>query len=165
MLTNPFYLTDGNDNVTFGTENDTVYAGSGNDSIRGGTGNDILFGGDGNDSLYGEGGNDTLIGGPDSDRLEGGAGNDTYVFSKGDGQDTVYDTGGTDTIRFSDTLLNEISFLRSGNNLIVHYGEEDSITLLNHFSGTAYRIEQIEFADTSIQSLTQCIELIGIQTP
>jgi Ca2+-binding RTX toxin-like protein len=157
LLTNPFYLTDGNDNVTFGIENDTVYAGGGNDTLRGGSGNDMLYGEAGDDVLYGDAGNDTLIGGTGNDRLDGGLGNDTYVFSKGDGQDTVVDSGGTDMIRFTDVLAGEISFGRNGNNLIVRYGDGDSITLTDHYSGTAYQIEQIEFADGTKQTIANLL--------
>ncbi|MCL2791349.1 MAG: hypothetical protein FWD79_12050, partial [Desulfobulbus sp.] len=162
LETNPVYLTDGNDNLTFGAENDIINAGAGNDTVHGGAGNDTMYGGEGNDTLYGDAGNDTLIGGRGNDRLEGGAGNDTYIFSKGDGQDTISDVdatvGNIDTIKFTDVLASEISFQRVGDNLIIWYGEDDSITVVNHYMNTNCRIEQVEFADGTVWSMTDLLQ-------
>ena len=65
-------LTAGNDNVSFGIDNDTVNGLAGNDIIRGGIGDDILNGGDGNDQLFG---------GLGADHLDGGAGIDRASYT------------------------------------------------------------------------------------
>ena len=129
----------------------------------------VLIGSDGNDTLRGGNGDDILIGGRGDDRLEGGKGNDTYVFSKGDGQDTIYDydltPGNIDTIKFTDVLDGELTFHRVSNNLVIRYGENDSITILNHYSGTAYQIEQVEFADGAIHAMSDLLQSNPVYLP
>ncbi len=73
-------------------------AGDGDDDISGGNGNDTLYGGVGDDTISGGAGNDRLDGGIGADHMAGGTGNDTYVV------DTLADVvtesarQGTDTI-------------------------------------------------------------------
>lgn len=79
-------------------------------------------------------------------------GNDTYRFSTGDGVDVINDDSGqtvdNDVIVFTDVASTALrSVERSGNNLIVKYGDSDQVTVLNHFSGARYAIEVIEFSD------------------
>ena len=125
--------------------NDTVYGGEGNDKLYGGADNDILYGGDGDDALYGESGSDTLEGGAGNDRLEGGYGDDTYIFGRGDGADNIYDDSGNDTIKFKEGIKKEnITFQRVANDLVLKYGENDTVRINNQFSGGA--IEQIALA-------------------
>ncbi|MCL2021896.1 MAG: hypothetical protein FWG81_07355, partial [Betaproteobacteria bacterium] len=164
LKANPVYLLDVNNNLTFGAENDIVYGGSGNDTIRGGEGNDLIYGGAGNDKLYGDAGNDTIIGGNGDDYLEGGLGDDTYVFSIGDGQDTIFDSQGANIIRFSDVNVDEITFSRSGDYLLIGYGENDQIAVMKHFEHAAYRITQIEFADGSAYQLNALLVPIPFVT-
>ncbi|MCL2021453.1 MAG: putative Ig domain-containing protein [Betaproteobacteria bacterium] len=162
LANNPVYLPEGNNNVSFGADNDIVHGGAGNDTIRGGAGNDLIYGGTGNDRLYGDAGNDTLVGGTGNDSLEGGAGNDTYVFSKGDGQDIITDNSGTNSIRFTDVNADGVTFSRSGNYLVIGYGDSDQILVTNHFSSTAYRMAQIEFADGSIHAMADLLAPIPL---
>ncbi|OOV79688.1 calcium-binding protein, partial [Acinetobacter sp. ANC 5600] len=130
----------------------------GNDLIYGNVGNDTLYGGVGNDQLYGGDGNDMLIGGDGNDTLNGGIGSDTYIFSIGDGVDTInsYEvaTGKLDKILFTEEITPEqVSLKRSGNDLIIQYSDNDQIKVQNFFNeegATAYRIDQIEFADETI---------------
>ncbi|MDR1461781.1 MAG: hypothetical protein LBI68_01385 [Azoarcus sp.] len=68
----------------------------------------------------------------------------------GSGQDSISnnDTTGTDTLRFEDVASTELRQLRkSGNDLIIAYGESDSITLKDHFYSTAYQIDRFTFSD------------------
>ncbi|MDR2031997.1 MAG: putative Ig domain-containing protein [Azoarcus sp.] len=153
------YGDNGNDSVQGEAGNDTLYGGNGLDWLEGGDGNDILYGGAdddllhgniGNDTLYGEAGNDLLDGGIGSDTLDGGAGNDVYLLRIGAGVDTISNSDGTgiDTLRFEDVASDELRQLRkSGNDFIIDYGESDSVTLKNHFSGAAYQIDRFEFSD------------------
>jgi Ca2+-binding RTX toxin-like protein len=145
-------LTDGNDNVSFGDGADIVDGGAGNDSISGGNGNDSLYGGAGNDNLSGGAGNDLLDGGTGNDYLNGGTGNDTYVFRVGDGQDVVnnYDTasGRVDTILFEDVTSTGLRGLRRlGNDLILDFGTDDSVTVQNYYAHVFYEVNQFTFSD------------------
>jgi Ca2+-binding RTX toxin-like protein len=135
------------------TAGDDIMAGNAQANyLSGDAGDDLLFGDAGADSLRGESGNDVLIGGNDADTLNGGAGNDTYVWAKGDGNDTIneYDTatGNLDSLKFSDINAADVQLSRDQYNLyatVISSGEK--ITIQNYFSGAAYKVEQIEFAD------------------
>ncbi|WP_297963919.1 calcium-binding protein, partial [uncultured Campylobacter sp.] len=135
----------GNDTLYGQEGDDTLYGGEGNDTLAGYYGNDILYGGEGDDILYGEHGDDILEGGSGNDRLEGGEGNDTYVFGRGDGVDTVQDYSGNDTIRFKEGISKEnITFQRVANDLVLKYGDNDTVRINNQFGDGA--IEQIALA-------------------
>jgi len=137
--------SEGNDNISAGDGNDTIYGGEGNDSINGQGGNDIIYGGDGDDHAFGEWGNDTFEGGKGNDRLEGAWGDDTYIFGRGDGADTIYDFVGNDTIKFKEGINKEnITFQRVANDLVLKYGENDTVRINDQFGGGA--IEQIALA-------------------
>ena len=83
--------TSGEDNITGGAGNDTLYGGRGQDYLAGGAGNDTLIGGKGTNILVGGAGDDSLVVGGDSfttdwsnqnltgDRVDGGAGVDTLT--------------------------------------------------------------------------------------
>ena len=139
------YGGEGND-ILYGQDgNDILYGGEGNDKLYGGNDNDILYGGDGDDILAGENGNDTLQGGAGNDRLEGAWGDDTYIFGRGDGADTIYDFTGNDTIKFKEGINKEnITFQRVANDLVLKYGENDTVHINDQFGGSS--IEQIALA-------------------
>ena len=135
----------GDDEICARRGNDILYGGEGNDKLYGQDGNDTLYGGDGDDTLYGENGNDTLEGGAGNDRLEGGLDDDTYVFGRGDGADTIYDNHGNDTIKFKEGVKKEnITFQRVANDLVLKYGDNDTVRINNQFGGSS--IEQIALA-------------------
>ncbi|WP_305089124.1 calcium-binding protein [Massilia sp. YIM B04103] len=101
---------------------------------------------DGDDLLEGGDGNDTLNGGLGNDTLNGGAGNDIYVFQRGSGQDTILESAGSKTLRFSDLSVEERPALaRVGDDLLISYGNGDSITVQKHFNGNP--VHHFEFAD------------------
>ena len=104
--------------------------------FQGTEGNDVLRGNDEDNTLYGNGGDD---------RLEGGEGNDTYVFGNGDGNDTISDTSGENKIKFKGGISKEnITFQRVANDLVLKYGDNDTVRINNQFGGSA--IEQIALA-------------------
>ncbi|MCL2021747.1 MAG: hypothetical protein FWG81_06575, partial [Betaproteobacteria bacterium] len=162
----PVHLPDVNNSLVFGADNDVICGSSGNDTILGGAGNDLIYGGEGNDKICGESGDDIIIGGKGNDYLDGGAGDDTYVFSKGDGSDTIADSSGMNTIRFTDVNVDEITFSRSGTELVITYGDGDQIFLVYHFHTLYpnYRIAQIEFADGSVYQLDDLLAPIPFVT-
>ena len=104
--------------------------------FQGTEGNDVLRGNNEDNTLYGNGGDD---------RLEGGEGNDTYVFGKGDGNDTISDTSGENKIKFKEGIKKEnITFQRVDNDLLLKYGDNDTVRINNQFGGSS--IEQIALA-------------------
>ncbi len=154
----------GNDILLGEEDHDTLQGDSGDDYLDGGDGNDwligddgrdatigndTLYGGMGDDELYGNGGDDLLSGGGGNDILVGGAGNDTYAFGQGSGQDTIHDTNGAvDSIRLVDALPDNLMVTRGQDNLYLALSDtSDRLTVTNWFSGPAYRIERVEFAD------------------
>jgi Ca2+-binding RTX toxin-like protein len=132
---------------------DVLYSGPGNDWIMGLGGDDTIYGEAGNDNLDGGEGNDLLDGDVGSDTLAGGTGSDTYVFRTGSGQDTIYQydwgTDRIDTIRFADIPSNSLTRLqRQGSDLIITYGESDSITIGMYFyNEQTHRIDRFTFSD------------------
>jgi len=84
--------------------NDLITAGSGNDSLYGQSGHDLLYGGAGQDRILGQEGNDVLYGGKDADVLIGGEGEDIFAFNKGDGADIVQDYSDEDMIALGTTI-------------------------------------------------------------
>ncbi len=100
----------------------------GNDTIKGGRGNDIIIGGKGNDKLYGE------------------DGHNTFIFKEGDGQDMVFMGKGSDTLVFDPAFKGNLIFDKSGNNLVIKYGEKgDSVTISNYFNSKYISIKNLAF--------------------
>ncbi|MEB0082438.1 calcium-binding protein, partial [Glaciimonas sp. Gout2] len=166
---------EGNNQLDGGSGNDTLTTGAGKDTLSGGDGNDILTSGSGEDTLSGGAGNDILTGGKGDDMLNGGFGNDTYMLSRGDGHDTIdnydygtdYSGGGrTDVIRFTDVNSDALSGLRRvKNDLIIDYGNGDSITVANYFNGASYQINQFQFADGKTLTGTELLSANPIALP
>ena len=134
--------------------NEIFYAGKGDDYIRAGEGNDIIFGEDGDDVIYGESGDDVLIGGKGNDFLVGANGNDTYIFNTGDGEDLVWDYEEGETKDTEDRIIfgegitpDSITLERAEYDLVMKYGEGDSIRIRNVYKYDTNLVEYIEFAD------------------
>ena len=118
----------------------------------------------GSNRIYGLGGNDYLSGGDMSDLLDGGVGNDmlqgqegsdTYFFKHGYGKDTIYDYDSTDenndVVVFSDIASTDVeSIARNEDDLIINFGDGDSLTVSSYFYSTSYKIEQFKFSDRVI---------------
>jgi Ca2+-binding RTX toxin-like protein len=132
---------------------DTIYGNGGNDTLYGYGGNDTLNGGAGNDVLYGGLGDDNLDGGAGIDTLNGEAGNDIYVFGRGYGQDLINDgdvtAGNVDAVQFAaDILPSDVTAYRDNKALMLTInGTTDKLTLNNWFINTAYRVEEVRFAN------------------
>lgn len=150
--------TGGNDRLSGSIVNDRLSGGGGNDLLMGAMGDDILEGGAGDDRLFGDDGadrldggddNDLLAGGRGADILTGGAGADRFVFSAGDGHDLITDATAADRVLLHGTASAEdriarkdLSVERVGDDLVLHYGEGDSITFQGWFTGN--RIGAVE---------------------
>jgi trimeric autotransporter adhesin len=142
----------GNDAVNAGSGNDTVRGEAGNDALSGEAGTDLLEGGAGNDAVYGGDGGDTLDGGSGDDFLRGDLGSDTYVLRAGSGRDTIENNDATvgrvDVVRFTDVPSTGVTGVRtSGKDLVVEYGNGDSVTIQNHFGSAQWQVNRFEFSD------------------
>lgn len=114
--------------------NDIVYTGTGNDDVRTGAGDD---------TVYYDGSNLFLS---DYDGTGGGS------------------YGGTDVLEMpSGVIALDLSFSRTGNDLIIGVEGRGTITIGDHFSGASYKWETIRFADTSTLDLST-IELTVLGT-
>jgi len=129
--------------------------------IRGGQGNDTIYGsknhinmlygdymwdifGDvpesyyksfsGNDKIYGGNKNDFIQGGLGNDDIKAGKGINILMFKKGDGNDIVRQHSGKDYFYFCDSTFSEIKYERRNDDLVIHYGENDTITIENHYN-------------------------------
>ena len=95
----------GDDNITTGDYNDTVWGNEGNDRLNTGNGDDTLHGGEGNDTLNAGNGNNYLVASNGNDSLVSGSGEDTLygqvgddVLQGGDGNDIYYGGAGNDNL-------------------------------------------------------------------
>lgn len=107
----------------------------------------------GNNTVRGSIKDDILIGEKGNDRLRGDSGDDEYRFSVGDGADIIQEYShdyGVDRIVFDSTVApQDVTFARSANgkDLIVKYGTDDTITVLNHLIRSRGEIDRIIFDD------------------
>lgn len=152
-------LTEGDDGY-FGDQQygEAVNGGGGNDTIAGGEGSDTLYGGRGNDWLDGSAGadglGDTLVGGIGNDRIRGATGNDTYIFAAGDGDDWIRDLDGVDTVAFDASVdALDVTYIRDGVDLIIAYGNGDTILSEYYFVEETLRIEYVSFADGTVHDI------------
>lgn len=140
----------GNDTFRGKAGNDALFGGDGNDRLDGGTGNNLLDGGSGNDTLNGDDGNELFIGGAGDDIIDTGRGADVIVFNRGDGHDTVLASYGQDNTHSLGKGISyaDLRFSRTGNDLVVAAGIDDSITLKDWYAGPhKHSIAQLQFVD------------------
>ena len=142
----------------------------GNDVHYAGYAPSTLAGGAGDDALHGSGGDDVLDGGTGDDLLDGGwGGNDVYRFGRDDGADTIVDRGpqywwgfgdgGYDAVELrSGVAPSDIRVLRLGDDLALEIrGSSDRLTMTRALVNTAYRIEEVRFADGTIWTYNDLI--------
>jgi len=84
----------------------------------------VILGTTGNDTLTGTSGNDTFIGDLGNDLFNtAGRAATTYIYRSGDGNDYINDESGSttdiDTVRFTDLNAGDLTFSRSGVNLVM----------------------------------------------
>ena len=90
-----FFGLEGNDILTGGSAQSTLYGGDGDDTLTAGTGYAQLYGGDGADTLQGGAGGSFLVGGAGADIIAGGIGFDQAGYSQSTAGVTVYLDGVT----------------------------------------------------------------------
>ena len=138
-------LVSGNDTITGSKIADTIAAGDGKDNVHAGVGNDHVDGGAKADKLWGDAGNDDLWGNTGNDRMWGNAGSDKFQFHEGDGNDVIVDFDAIGGGKQQDYLSlddgDTFTIKKSGHDLILDFGDGDTLTLLDvkrsDFSKTA----------------------------
>ena len=128
---------------------------SGNDTIKGTDGNDIIMAGDGNDIISGGKGNDVL---------NGGNGDDTYYLNTGDGNDVIYNNNhGKDNIIFTSQQALTYSRTTGSNDLVISYGNNDSVRLIDYFTQLGHTVKGIKNgASASVKNLAADINSQGL---
>jgi uncharacterized protein (TIGR03382 family) len=125
-------------------------------TINGTSANDALVGTGGADTISGLGGADSLTGNKGPDRLEGGSGNDMYYWGIWDGNDIIYDSLGTNVLVLGGGIEpSGVKLTRAGTShrdavFIMPSGER--ITVERWYSGSAYQLAEIRFADGTVWS-------------
>ena len=129
---------------------ENFFGNKGDDKITAkGNKNSILLGGDGNDEIIGGSSNNIIDGGKGADILRGGSGNNRYMFSLGYGNDMIYAAGKNrgdkkDLILLSsDIKLDDISFNKNANDLILKVSKEDSLTIKNWYTSDSNKVDGI----------------------
>ena len=196
------YSGTGNDIVYAFAARDTVYGGGGNDALLGGSGadtlvggcgynilaggngqdvltagdeNNLFLGGNGSDQITAGAGNNLIAGGKQDDIITVGAGNNIISFNRGDARDTLFVApGGHSALSLGGGLsYSDLSFTRSGNDLLLDASRGDAITIKNWYTSSANHsfvtLQMIEeaspdYAPTSSDSLRNSkVELFDFQ--
>ncbi len=128
--------------------------------------NNVLEGSNDDNVLYGLGGDDTLIGGIGNDTLIGGAGNDIYVYNSHNGVDTIDASGGgIDTLLITNIPPTSLSYLRSGDDLIIKElqtgSELHQVVINNWFLGSAYQLSSVEIVGERIITAAEINDLFN----
>ena len=128
------YGEKGNDTIEIWSTGDVAYGGDGEDLINlynennktafGGKGDDIISIQKGGATVYGEAGDDIINGGRTSAS--------DIIFAKGAGHDTYTNRGAADTLVFNKITTSALSFENSGNDLVINYGKNESVTVKNY---------------------------------
>ncbi|ATQ75211.1 hypothetical protein CR152_12300 [Massilia violaceinigra] len=133
---------------------------------------DWIDGAAGDDTLIGLGGSDLLHGGVGDDLLEGGAGADVYVYERGDGHEIIhdYDNGdqAIDTLRLGAGFVPDATRVRrEGSDLVLRFGDAESVTVRQYFHNDALgylQIERIEFPDGTLWDIARIKAMVLVPT-
>jgi len=127
----------GDDSLNGRGGNDVLSGGGGTDQLADTSGQNLLWGGAGNDTLAAGAGRDFLAGGTGDDVIQTGAGQNVISFNAGDGTDMVSSqAGATNALSFGGGVrYGDLSLSKSGNDLVVNAGGNDSVTLKDWYAG------------------------------
>jgi Ca2+-binding RTX toxin-like protein len=145
----------------------------------------VIDAGDGNNTVYGGSGNDRIVSGSGNDLLIGGKGGDTYVISSfGSDSDTIVDNGNAalkkygwltwnvDEVEFADfssldAAKHGLDIQILGSDLILTYwnaatpGVSGQITVQDHFLGSKFALEQVDFGIGDVNGIYHIAQLSG----
>ena len=125
--------------------NTVLEGGGGDDTLIDVSGNNLLTGGTGNDSITAGDGNDLIVGGDGNDTIDTGAGANVISYNRGGGADTVSSSGGggggaQNTLSLGGGIdYNDLSLSKSGNDLVINTGVDESVTLKDWYLGSSYQ--------------------------
>jgi hypothetical protein len=81
-----------------------------------------------------------FVGGRGNDTIRLGGGSDVVLFNSGDGRDVVQGDGGSATLSLGGRIrISDLQFRRSGQDLILETGNNESITFEDWYRGRQYR--------------------------
>jgi Ca2+-binding RTX toxin-like protein len=143
------YGEGGNDALLGGSGADTLNGGCGynilaggnnQDVLTAGNGNNLFLGGSGSDQLIAGAGNNLIAGGKQDDTITIGAGNNIVAFNRGDARDTLLvASGGHSALSLGGGLsCRDLSFARSGNDLVLDASRGDAITIKDWYTSSAH---------------------------
>jgi Ca2+-binding RTX toxin-like protein len=125
----------GNDQIWTDGGRDIVQSGAGSDIVDAGDNNDLVDAGAGNDTISAGKGNDWIAAGKGDDTVDGGQGKNIFAFNRGDGRDTLINGGwDNDTISLGGIRYADLKLSKSGDDLVLDLGQNDSITLKNWYA-------------------------------
>ena len=163
-----YYINENKDNKIDGSKHrDSIIGGNKSDSISAGDGNDIINGGYCDDIIKGGSGDDVIYASHGNDKIYGDAGNDKFNYDGAtgsySGDDTIYSGSGTDYIYMTDKTLDDLTFTKQGNNLVIYYNTNgDSITIASYFSKKGNTsIKGIELADITYGLSSKYTEILA----
>ena len=144
--------TPGDDSIWgYNQAKNTIFAGDGNDTIMAGSNGSEIFAQGGDDVIYGGAGNDLIIGGTGNDAIHGNGGADSYSFQLGDGQDTIFfdnwDNDPNDGVIFSGLTASQATFEKNANDLVIKYGDNDQVLIMNALSSEDSLLGGVKFDD------------------
>ena len=117
----------------------------------------FVVGSNNNENIYGSRESDTFVGEKGDDYFSGNYGRDTYLFKLGDGNDTILESGistEADKIVFGKGIKKEdINIEINGNDLLLKYSNNDSITIKAWNDISSKRVEYFYFESGDIQSI------------
>ena len=142
-----------------------IYGMSGNDAILIGNAAQAVFGGYGNDTILAAAWDNSVSGNHGTDSLYGGEGDDRYIFEANAGDCNIFDEAGNDTIDFGDLNSTDVTFSISSysgdDGIVVKINSTgDTLRIKNYFTSDSYKIENFQFADTTL-TMSQVQDLIG----
>ena len=132
-----------------------LISGAADDTILASAARQVLFGGAGSDTMTGHSEGSIFVGGTGHDSLVGGTKADTYFYSAGDGNDTIrdhsYSSSTNDRLVLQGLAAGDVSFAQNaGKDLVITLANGETVTITDHFDGSNYDMELIEFSDGTV---------------
>jgi Ca2+-binding RTX toxin-like protein len=135
------------ENVEGSNTVDHIVGNSADNILNSNGGADTIWGGGGNDTINGGAGIDTIFAGSGNDVITGGADNDLFVFDVAGagpvniGNDIITDFAAGDHIQIDDAIFSDFADVQAhmqqvGNDVVITYDGNNSITLQNHTIGS-----------------------------
>ena len=129
--------------------------------IAGTSGVDNIIGSDGDDTINAGEGNDKITGGKGNDTINAGSGYNVMIFQNGDGHDTIQNSNGIDSVMLLDDTTLKFAHDMNNQNLIMSYGNNDSINFENYYVNNRHSAGKI-LNGSDIYYVDEAIDTYGI---